>query len=84
MEVNGEAKVVAPFMYKVIIMLATLDRNATVTAMGANLHELTQYAIKENGNIENIHTYLNQNYAQLKAQWTMSTPSFLMLTFKVF
>eukprot|EP00804_Cyclotella_cryptica_P009584 CCRYP_006287-RA/>CCRYP_006287-RA protein AED:0.39 eAED:0.39 QI:0/-1/0/1/-1/1/1/0/252 len=33
----------------------------------ANLRELTLYAIKENGNIDKIHTYFNHNYAQLKA-----------------
>ena len=54
MEVNKETKVVAPLIYKVIMRLATLDENATVTALHANLHELTQYAIIENGNSDNI------------------------------
>ena len=54
-------------MYKVIMRLVTLDGNVTVTALQANFSELTQYAIKENGNIDNIHTYFNQNYAQHKA-----------------
>ena len=67
MEINEETKVVAPLVYKMIIRLANLDGNATVTALRANLHELTQYAIKENGNINSIHTYFNQNYLQLKA-----------------
>ena len=66
--VNGKPKVVAPLMYKTIMRLATLDGNATVTALRANLRELTQYAIKQNGNIDEIHTYFNQNYAQLKAR----------------
>ncbi len=26
-----------------------------------------QYAVKQNGNINEIHTYLNQNFVQLKA-----------------
>jgi hypothetical protein len=47
---------------------ATLDGNATMTALTANLRELMQYAIRHNGNIDEIHTYFNQNYAQLKAQ----------------
>ncbi len=56
-------------MYKTIIMrLATLDGNATITALRANLRELTQYAIKQNGNIDEIHTNFNQNYVQLKAR----------------
>jgi len=66
--VNGESKVVAPLMYKTIMRLATLDGNATITALRANLRELTQYAIKQNGNIDEIHTYFNQNYAQLRAR----------------
>jgi hypothetical protein len=66
--VNAELKVVAPFMYKTIMMLATLDGNATDTSLRTNLCELTQFAIKQNGNIDEIHTYCNQNYAQLKAR----------------
>ena len=66
--VNGESKVAAPLMYKTIMRLATLDGNATVTALRANLRELTQYAIKQNGNIDEIHTYFDVNYSQLKAR----------------
>jgi hypothetical protein len=66
--VNGEPKVVAPLMYKTIMRLATLDGNATLTALRTNLCELTQYAIKHNGNINEIYTYFNQNYAQPKAR----------------
>jgi hypothetical protein len=65
--VNCEPKVAAPLMYKTIMRLATLNGKATVTTLRANLHELTQYAIKENGNIDRIHTYFNHNYAQLNA-----------------
>ena len=68
MEVNGKIKVVAPLMYKLIMRLVTLDENATATALQANLCELNNYSIKENGNIDNIHTYFNLNYAQLKAR----------------
>jgi hypothetical protein len=64
--VNSEPKVTAPLMYTTIMRLATLDGKATITALWANLCELTQYAIKENGNINRIHTYFNHNYAQLK------------------
>ncbi len=60
--VNEEPKVVAPLMYKTIMRLATLDGNATVTALRANQHKLTQYTIKQNGNIDEIHNYFNQNY----------------------
>jgi hypothetical protein len=66
--VNGQPKIVAPLMYKTMMRLATLDGNATVTALRTNLRELTQYAIKHNGNIDEIHTYFNQNFAQLKAR----------------
>jgi hypothetical protein len=55
-------------MYKTMMRLATLDGNATVTALRSNLRELTQYAIKHNGNIDEIHMYFNQNFAQLKAR----------------
>ena len=66
--VNSEPKVVAkPLVYKTMMRLATLDGKATVTTLKANLCELTQYAIKENGNINTIHTYFKQNYAHLKA-----------------
>ncbi len=61
MLVNGKPKVVTPLMYMAMMRLATLDGKATVTALRANLHKLTQHAIKENGNIDNIHTYFNQN-----------------------
>jgi hypothetical protein len=66
--VNGQPKIVAPLMYKTMMRQATLDGNATVTALRTNLHELTQYAIKHNGNIEEIHMYFNQNIAQLKTR----------------
>ena len=66
--VNGQPKIVAPLMYKTMTRLATLDGNATVTALRTNLCELTQYAIKHNGNIEEIHTYFDQNFAQLRAR----------------
>jgi hypothetical protein len=66
--VNGQPKIVAPLMYKTMMRLATLDGNTTVTALRTNLCNLMQYAIKHNGNIDEIHTYFNQNFAQLKAR----------------
>ena len=66
--VSEEPKAVAPLMYKTIMRLATLDGNVTVTALRAKLRKLTQYKIKQNGNINKIHTYFNQNYMQLKAR----------------
>ncbi len=33
----------------------------------ASLHELSSYTTIENGNIDKIHTYFNQNLTQLKA-----------------
>ncbi len=64
----GEPKVAAPHMYKTIMRLATLNANATITALQTHLRELTQYAIKQNRNIDVIHSYFNHNYAQLKAR----------------
>ena len=83
MEVNRESKVVVPLMYKVIMRLATLDRDATITALRANLCELMQYAINVNRNINNMHTYFNQNYAQLKA-WEQSADNVYTIFFKAY
>ena len=60
--INGDPKVVEPLMCKTIMRLATLDGNTTITAVRAKLCELMQYAVKQNGNINEIHTYLNQNF----------------------
>ena len=68
MIVNGQPKIVAPLMYKTMMRLATLDGNAMVTALRFNLCKLTQYAIKHNRNIDEIHMYFNQNFARLKAR----------------
>ena len=67
-QVQGQPKEVGPLMYKTMMRLATLDGNATVQALRANLRELTNYAIKVNGDIDAIHKYFNQNYAQLKSR----------------
>ena len=66
--VNGQPKIVAPLMYKTMMRLATLDGNAMVTALRSDLCKLMQYAIKQNGNIDEIHTYFNQNFAQIKTR----------------
>ena len=65
-------------MYKTIMRLTTLDGNATITALRTNLYKLIQYAIKQNGKTDEIHTYFNQNYVKLKAQGN------LLLACKVF
>ena len=65
--VNGEPRAVAPLMHKTIMRLAILGGNATITALRANLHELMQYAIKQNGTVHEILTYFNCNYVQLEA-----------------
>lgn len=59
--INGEPKVVAPLMCNTIMRLATLDGNASITAVRTNLCELTQYKIKQKSNIDKIQTYFNQN-----------------------
>lgn len=58
--------IVAPVMYKTIMRLATLDDNATVIALRTNLCEFTQYAVKQNENIDEINIYFDQNWSQLK------------------
>ena len=50
-----------------------------LTALWANLCELTHYAIKENGNIDNIHTCFNQTMPNSRHevnQWMMHTIPF--------
>ena len=74
-------------MYKVIMRLATLDRNATVSALKVNLCELNQYAINENRNIVIIHNYFSKVMQSSRFrgnQWMMSTPSFSKLIFRAF
>ena len=53
---------------KTNIRLATLYGSTTVTALRTNLSELTQYAMKQNSNIDQLPSYYNQNYAQLEGQ----------------
>jgi hypothetical protein len=65
---SGKMTEVGPLMYKTMMRLATLDNNATVQALRANLRELPQYSIKVNGNIDQIHEYFDQNYNQLKSR----------------
>ncbi len=65
---NGTKKIAAPLLYKTVMRLATLDSNATDRQLRTNLRELTSYAIRENGNIDKIHTYFDQNYTQLRAR----------------
>ncbi len=64
---NRVKKIAAPLLYKTIMHLAALDSNATDCQLCANLRELTSYAIRENGNIDKIYTYFDQNFTQLKA-----------------
>lgn len=45
-----------------------MDSNATDQQLCTNLCELTSHAIKEQGNIDKIHTCFDQNLTQLKAQ----------------
>lgn len=61
--VNGKPNLVAPLMYKTVMWLATFNDNATITALKTKLCELKQYMIK----FDEIHTYFDQNYTQLKA-----------------
>jgi hypothetical protein len=84
--INGEPDVVAPLMYKAIMRLTILDGKATITVLRANLHKLTQYAIKKNGTIDSIYTYSIITMPSSRPEVnpsTTSTQSYSRLSFKV-
>ena len=57
----------APLLLKTMMRLATLDNKATSETLRNNLRELPAYAAKVK-NIDEIHTYFDVNYSQLKAR----------------
>ena len=63
---NNQTYTSAPLLLKTIMHLATLDNKATSETLRKNLRELPAYAAKVK-NIEEIHTYFDLNYSQLKA-----------------
>lgn len=65
---NNKKKTAGPLLYKTIMRLSTLDSNATIKYLRANLRELPAFCARENGNIAKVHEYFNTNYSQLAAR----------------
>ena len=64
---NNQTFTSAPLLLKTMMRLATLDNKATSEKLRSNLRELLAYAAKVK-NVDEIHTYFDVNYSQLKAQ----------------
>lgn len=64
-KVNGAKKITALFLYKTVILIATIDSNAIMGQIRANFHELTSYELSKNCNMDKIHSYFNKNYTLL-------------------
>jgi hypothetical protein len=64
---NNQTYTSAPLLLKTMMRLATLDNKATSETLRNNLRELPAYAAKVK-NIDEIHTYFDVNYSQLKAR----------------
>jgi hypothetical protein len=54
-----------PFMYKIIMQLATINSIATTQILHDNLQSLGTYAETVSGDIHNVHSKLDKNYSQL-------------------
>jgi len=63
---NNQTYTSAPLLLKTMMRLATLDNKATSETLRNNLRELPAYAAKVK-NIDQIHTYFDVNFSQLKA-----------------
>ena len=59
--------IMVPLLYKMVMQLATLDFAATNAILCKNIHELTQYAITFGRDVDEIISYIDINYSQLKA-----------------
>ena len=64
---NNQTYTSAPLLLKTMMRLATLDNKATSETLRNNLRELPAYAAKVK-NVDDIHTYFDVNYSQLKAR----------------
>ena len=64
---NNQTFTSPPLLLKTMMRLATLDKKATSKTLRNNLRELPAYAAKVK-NIDEIHTYFDVNYSQLKAR----------------
>jgi hypothetical protein len=60
----------APLMYKIIMLLATIDTIATTQMLGNNLQPLGTYAATVSGDINKVHSKFDRNYSQLIARGT--------------
>ena len=61
-------QVVFPLLYKTIMRLATLDSTATDSALRNNIRNILEYAISKNWDIDEVISYIDENYSQLKAR----------------
>ena len=57
----------APLLYKKVMQLATLDFTTTNATLCKNICKLTQYSITCGGDVDEIISYIDINYSQLKA-----------------
>jgi hypothetical protein len=57
----------APFIYKVIMILATIISIATTQTLQDNLQNLGIFAATVNGDIDKINSEFDQNYSQIIA-----------------
>ncbi len=58
----------APFMYEVIMHLATINSVATTQTLHNNLQLLGVFAATVSGDIDKLHTKFDNNYSQLIAR----------------
>jgi len=67
-EYNINGMEYATLMYKIIMMLATIDTVATTQVLRDNLNNLGVFAATVNGDINKINGKFNKNYTQLLAR----------------
>jgi hypothetical protein len=54
----------APLMYKIIMLLATINSIATTQTLRTNLQSLGVYAATVSGNISKVHNKFDKKYSQ--------------------
>jgi hypothetical protein len=60
--------VYAPLLHKKIMQIATIDSVATTKTLRANLRELASFCASVKGDIEQVHTYFDNNHSQIIAR----------------
>jgi hypothetical protein len=60
--------VCAPLLHKKVMQIATIDSVATTKTLRANLRELASYCASVKGDIEQVHTYFDNNHSQIIAR----------------